>query len=1414
MFFQLPHPPSPPSRRGAVLLVVITMLVLFAAVALAFVYYAQSESTGARYHREGETAFRADMDPELALDYLLGKLIYGDPHDVRGVYSAMRGHDLARLVFEAFPTAGLDNSSPITAFNGQGRQHIPNVTYGSLTFPDDYNLVNYTYYQSDGFLRDPGRPGSRANLNATPAALKGGLNVPWTYPDANNMFLAVVNKNGEILAQSFHRPWLFNWIGGKYYPLNDTADNPNWINPQGKYYVLFPRPQENPGFPLPDDGGGHVKNVDGWGFKGVPVLDPNTGLKTGQYYNNDSVWMDIGAPVLTAPDGTKYKALFAVTIIDLDHMVNLNVTGNVRGTTNANSGPPPYVHVSNQGWGPWEINVSRILPNTALQLFSGNGAIPGRYGKFPYPGGGSKNAPTGSEWPPRFLALVDFDGAKTLGAAPNWFYNRSEKYYLPGEAPNNGYVCYADFYSGAFPQAGPSTTYSNNDASEELNHPLLYNFFYPYGGDLVFGPRNMEALLRYGSTGAPAFNSKLFDLLAADLTANPQTRLLLTTHSFDYVRPGAWPWLPGSAVGAPYTLANNALYPTGAAWPSSQVTTGEFGADSRALTAVLGRLNLNNLLRNYPMPDATGYIDLTNAANSTAFQNAQADRQQLALDIFNRLRWVTTGDPPNTPLPALGPQRDALRWLAQLAVNIVDYRDCDDFMTPFNWTGNPADADGWVFGTEPSRAVLNEAYSEVDNDPADPFTGGLATLPYHVNFWVELHDPLMVDPNAALPATLQNNWARLKVVPNAAPAYAAYQLLITPDTINATMRLPANTLGDPNYGGANNPPPLVTVNDYTPEPAPAPQPLGGVDFTKVQAANGGWRSQVGGNPGGNSGFYVLGPKDDFPGAAASQAMPTLRDRGTMMYPLPVATVNTPASHAVVLRRLACPALPPQTNPALPNYNPYVTVDYVQGVTTWDARTNVLTGANANLVAVAKRYSLGRKEPYAADRNNFVAQNNNANGLNPAQPVGQPANTFFYANASNAWSNNAPPTPDAMLTQPFHWLVHLDRQTISPMELLHVSGFAPHLLTQQFMAGSPIYPLPFGYSHRAPWFDQTARIYRFFEYLENASRAAGVGGRVPGKININTFFDQDIFQAQCDAEPPNNGAPQSSGFTENDVLNAYANLIKSRTPAANGMPGPNDVPFQSMAMGNCPIGDPQFPASQLPGGSGINNTFLRALNPLPTDPTGGAANARILQSISNANNPYRQMELMNKIYNTTTTRSHVFAMWATVGFFQVTDDTKRPVVLGPEIGKAEGRNVRHRMFAIIDRSQLVMPQAASLGAAVTAGGSVPVPVTGGTGTQTTPVAAITGTGSLVAPRTGTYPWTIQEGSTLVVDTGAAQEVVVVTAVNVTATPPTITATFNVNHAQGAAITFPGNQGPVQRYDPRQDSAVVPYFTIIE
>jgi hypothetical protein len=1209
-----------------------------------------------------------------------------------------------------------------------------------------------------------------------------------------------------------------------------------------------------PGFPYPEDEGGDVKNLIGSPGYYDPV--------TRKLCNNDSIWMDLGFPVMVAPNGRKFKPLFAPLITDLDNRINVNVHGNIRGQDTATG---KWLHLSNQGWGPWEVALNQIingdpdktewsnlLTGTRGSIHSADYgyALAGRYGyppsikpKLPttYNPLYVLNDPTLPGKRSRFYSQVDYDGANFARNGPS----------APMKllTQQQGATIFTSFPTYNADPSKPD--YGNSSLTELTDHPLLYNYFQPALDNSTFPVSNMEALLRYLDTGSPALTSDLFRLLPASLdpmrsvngngvpdpSVAAKIRNLLTTHSFDLDRPGVRPWIWQDGTSAPYqqrAYPAVPFYPTGGAikFPPGPVGTGEFGTDSRASYAEIGRIDLNRRLPEYPKPGPDGRF---RQSDLPLVALAQQARTQFAKEIFDRLRWVTTGTAQdlNVLLPTLGiastgprkAQFDALRWLAQLAVNIVDYIDSDDYMTQLKWYTEPGSPpkQHWVFGTELPRLVVNEAYVEVDNDPSDQ--GTTASRPPKANFWVELHNPLNPDP--ALPDPIDataSSAARLKIPGQQA---GIYRLVIAESSNQSPVRNPENNLGTPDPAKIR-----LSVSDFTDNQNDPPA----LQLVLPLPQNNYDANQIPGNIARNIGFYVLGPKVDFPNdpsqpnpappQATLRVASTTNPTNSMTFDFGTIGVQSPDQNFVTavlpqlkydffLQRLACPYLPLDETDTSPTYNPYITIDYMEKIPANDGIKSLSQGQPPHQPAQFKdRHSWGRKQPYAARWAAGLGQSQIVSQTPQNKPPNQPQHTFFRHNAVETM----PPVSQInTLSVPFNWLQHADRPLISPMELLSVSMFKPHELTQQFVPN-------FGHCAAAAFLDQKSRLYRVFEFLETGSRAQGMArqGRVPGRININTIWDGETLLALCDPQPSNNNLfnaltvyNPAKPYDAGTPGTLFGKMISLRTPNLSaGALTANDRPFLGMAAPYSVNDEIQYPGVQYPGGIGINDTFLRMTNPTSATPSPPVF------AVPGTSHPAQQFELMTKIFNQITTRSNVFAVWVTVGFFEVTDDTTRPVKLGAEIGRAENRHTRHRLFAIVDRTN------------ITESGDPPIFISGDPlsayipGDSTTPVSIAIPTGTMVGQAiTGTYeghPWSLQPGESVYVDFGPLQEQVAIPPngikPGIAGNPPTITLTFSKPHTGPLTIypqnVFLGNPGPQLHYDPRQDSAVVRYLSIIE
>ena len=305
-----------------------------------------------------------------------------------------------------------------------------------------------------------------------------------------------------------------------------------------------------------------------------------------------------------------------------------------------------------------------------------------------------------------------------------------------------------------------------------------------------------------------------------------------------------------------------------------------------------------------------------------------------------------------------------------------------------------------------------------------------------------------------------------------------------------------------------------------------------------------------------------------------------------------------------------------------------------------------------------------------------------------------------------------------------------------------------------------------------------------------------GGRIPGRVNINTIDPNDthVFEALCDAEPGNLFYDNSSSVTgDTKVDKVFGTLLAQR-------------PFWGMAQGDSGGGD------AMGGARGIAQTLLA---PNATPPAGwtnfasGTGQPAAAPTRLAATHPYEQLELLNKLYNNTTTRSNVFAVWLTVGFFQITDDTTQPMKLGPEINLAQGKNIRHHMFAIVDRTQIQTWQQGMLKTTVAVGPG-PSPSLGFL--QTTVTDPRTGLTWTIQPTVPPNPGPAIPGTTLVYNPGNANEETVVVQAG-------YSANFQFTHNPGEIVISRGNPGPWSLpgpfpYDVTQDGKVIPYWVIID
>jgi hypothetical protein len=588
--------------------------------------------------------------------------------------------------------------------------------------------------------------------------LFGDVDEDYDAPDYQNMLLALVPPgvtSYSNIIPSLHRPALIN-----YWRHRIQFDT----NPAALLRAISLRP-----LPLanlhPNFTGGNAnpvlsRSIDPTNPTDVDLLYQALAAGPWDVDNDgdgitDSIWVDLGLPIQTSPDGRTYKPLFAILCVDLDGRININAAASV---VQLDASYTPVVQFSpggetvvagalnqvpcnrGKGFGPAEINLSPIFGASEFSRI-----LTGRYGTSfrgipdfrpgmsgPMEGsellhlkqiglpdqinltaayGGLQNPSAYLDWPDVFgrgAVVLDRTGTPlTAWAGRDWTVN-----YDP---------------DGGLTNEWPVTAININ---ERLDVPYQMNLVEENGSDNPYGPADQETLLRRWDVDAASQSKRLLQT-APTTCSDPRSRSVLTTQSFDIPAPNTQaPRIRMTSTATTdmrQALGDQRVQPVDllvARLRANSVTEDQIqGQIDRMLPFELRhgeRLDINRVFGNGHDEDGNGATDdpteLTTPENvfrdaSLAVVGQYANdypgaaayhgRQILARHLFCLMMLLCDEgyehpvDPnENDSRLATNRREFTVRRIAQWAVNVVDFRDADAIMTPFEYDINPFN--GWT----------------------------------------------------------------------------------------------------------------------------------------------------------------------------------------------------------------------------------------------------------------------------------------------------------------------------------------------------------------------------------------------------------------------------------------------------------------------------------------------------------------------------------------------------------------------------------------------------------------------------------------------------------------------------------------------------------------------------------------------
>ena len=461
----------------------------------------------------------------------------------------------------------------------------------------------------------------------------------------------------------------------------------------------------------------------------------------------DSIWIDPDLPVQTTEDGRAFKTLVAVLCIDMDGRLNVNAHGNRAHTATlathvsmplpGDTGPTTSADLpKGQGYGPPEVNLLPLFPvatqyQTLLQSRYGADGVPGAAGydllmpfkQYEYPG---------NYFSANFYA--------------NTYFNRTVSPATPFQAVgafNSNMDLHGVFACGVDYRGQPlyellydSSTTPGTYPDQLADNPYEFNLHSPSAADAPFTVAELEKVLRYRDYDAALRRSRLTDSTSLTfLQSDPSRRAAVTTDSWDIPVPGVVvpdgypnhtappPPLPMSTP--PQSIMEilaDRLLAGGVTIANINTEIGEMLSPDLRMGL---RLDVNRPLGNGRDDNGNGVVDEAYGVgifanlneslgpeyakngnvnimgidhdNDGALTNdpdAHLARSYLARHLYvlamllkdRTFYYDLDGDGNATAA-------ETAQVVAQWAVNVVDFRDADSIMTPFEYDVDPFN--GW-----------------------------------------------------------------------------------------------------------------------------------------------------------------------------------------------------------------------------------------------------------------------------------------------------------------------------------------------------------------------------------------------------------------------------------------------------------------------------------------------------------------------------------------------------------------------------------------------------------------------------------------------------------------------------------------------------------------------------------------------